>query len=347
MAASSPENSAGAAGTQRQKMQASDKPQKAKEMGIKRPQNGANASERETSLPVSPLSWTRSAWHTLVGSPAAQLRLSAYRYLQTDVVAFETCLALVIFAYCILAVLGLKVVRGLTLSGSGGRRSRGGGRRAVLLGSSGSGKTSLFLLLRNGKATETVSSLQENIDMVSVFPAKSQDGMVEQASHQAHEATADRSTARIELVDFPGHSRLQGLSKPYIDQAGALLFLVDAADKASLKVAAEQLYELFANPSLHQRQTPLLLVVNKTDLPDSRPQASVVEDIEREIERSRASRAAMLEGEDDVTNFIGVEGEAFKILEHAPSPVEICSCSVKDDDTAEVRDFLLRHFPPK
>lgn len=38
-------------------------------------------------------------------------------------------------------------------------------------------------------------------------------------------------------------------------------------------------------------------------------------------ERSRASRAALLEGEDDADNFIGVEGEAFKILEHAPQPV--------------------------
>ncbi|CBZ50986.1 hypothetical protein NCLIV_040600 [Neospora caninum Liverpool] len=343
MAASSSEKPSGKTGTQKM----STGPQK-REMK-KRSANGSNAqAEPAPSPPVASPSWAQSGWQTLVASPAAQLRHSAHRYLRADVVPFEACVSLVFFAYCVLALLSLKVVRGL-LSGGRGQRGRGGGRRVVLLGPSGSGKTSLFLLLRNGRVTETVPSMQENSDTVSVFPtsAADEDAAGHVSPREGCEGSeADRLAAKIDLVDFPGHARLQGLAKPFIDEAAALLFFVDAADKAALKVAAEQLYELFADPSLHRRQTPLLLVVNKTDLPDARTQESVVEDIEREIERSRASRAAMLEGEDDGTNFIGVEGDAFKILSHVPSPVAICSCSVKNDETAEVRDFLLGLFPP-
>ncbi|PFH36594.1 signal recognition particle receptor beta subunit protein [Besnoitia besnoiti] len=307
--------------------------------------------EADSSLPsppshgdLSPLSRaTELGWHTLVASPASQLRHSAQRFLGRRDVPFEACAVALVLIYVVLTFLGLKALRGLTsrTAGAGGRR--GSGRRVVLLGSSGSGKTSLFLLLRNGVVTETVPSMQENIEAVRVS-ACSRDGDPDIAEDAREASQGSAGGAEIELVDFPGHARFQGLAKPFIDSAAALLFLVDSSDKAAVKAGAEQLYELFATESLHRRQTPLLLVVNKTDLPESRSQESVVEDLEREIERSRASRSALLEGEDDAANFIGIEGEAFKILAHAPNPVEVCSCAVKTNDIDQVREFLLRHF---
>ena len=38
----------------------------------------------------------------------------------------------------------------------------------------------------------------------------------------------------------------------------------------------------------------------------------------------RQSRTATLEGQDAADNYLGIEGEKFK-LEHAPCPVEVCS----------------------
>ncbi|PHJ22870.1 signal recognition particle receptor beta subunit protein, partial [Cystoisospora suis] len=283
-------------------------------------------------------SWTERSWEVLVSHPATRLMHSTEGLIGPAYsIPNQAYAALILLAYSLFALLGLRVLcRWSSSSDRASVGSRGSGRRVVLLGPSGSGKTSLFLLLRNGRLTDTVPSMQENIDAVRVT-ASSQEG-------DGPDGGEEGTSVFPEIVDFPGHARLRTLSAPYVEQAAAIVFLVDAADKAALKVAAEQLYELFTNRLLHQRQTPLLLVVNKTDLSEARTEEAVVEDIEREIERSRASRAALLEGEDDADNFIGVEGEVFKILEHAPQPVEVCRASVKSSEVRPIREFLLRCF---
>jgi len=47
---------------------------------------------------------------------------------------------------------------------------------------------------------------------------------------------------------------------------GRVSYIVDAADKAALPVATEELHELMSKPSLHG--IPLLVLGNKSDLPD-------------------------------------------------------------------------------
>lgn len=72
---------------------------------------------------------------------------------------------------------------------------------------------------------------QENIDAVRVTASSQEGGR----SDGGEEGTS----VLTEIIDFPGHARLRTLSAPYVEQAAAIVFLVDAADKAALKVAAE------------------------------------------------------------------------------------------------------------
>jgi len=76
----------------------------------------------------------------------------------------------------------------------------------------------------------------------------------------------------------------------------------------------------------------------------ARAEKFITEEIEREIEQMRVSRAATLEGQDSADSYLGVDGEKFKLLEHAPCPVEICRISAKKVELQPVFDFLRQQF---
>ncbi|CDJ44771.1 signal recognition particle receptor subunit beta, putative, partial [Eimeria tenella] len=124
----------------------------------------------------------------------------------------------------------------------------------------------------------------------------------------------------IKLVDLPGHPRLRPAALAAAAASSLLIFFVDAADKPSLKAAAEFLFELFCDSKICERRPPLLLVVNKRDSPEARGQQAVVEDLEREVERCRVSRQAAADAEETPVSFFGVEGRRF-LLEDAPCPL--------------------------
>lgn len=185
----------------------------------------------------------------------------------------------------------------------------------LLLGECNAGKTALFYALR-GSQPKLVSSLKPNID---TFPV------------------ADLEP--IKFIDFPGHRRFAHEAHDYAKTARCILFLIDAKDKSKLKDAAESLYGLFTLVN----DVTILLCVNKTDVPGARTEKQVVDELEREIERMRTSRAAALEGEDVAETYLGIDGEAFK-MSHAAARVEITSCSVEKEDIVGVLDFLQAEF---
>eukprot|EP00918_Siedleckia_nematoides_P011618 GHVU01025463.1.p3 GENE.GHVU01025463.1~~GHVU01025463.1.p3 ORF type:complete len:114 (+),score=22.26 GHVU01025463.1:1081-1422(+) len=101
------------------------------------------------------------------------------------------------------------------------------------------------------------------------------------------------------------------------------------------------LYELFSNKNAATlvEGLPVLVAGNKSELPGARLEKTLREDIERQIERTRASRAATLEDEDAGGTYLGVEGEAFK-LSDLPADVRVCSCSVRDGEIGSITAFL-------
>ncbi|CDJ60684.1 signal recognition particle receptor subunit beta, putative [Eimeria maxima] len=237
-------------------------------------------------------------------------------------------------------------------------------QQVCLLGATGSGKTSCFLALRNGKASATVPSMVENRCELSLLKLANSVGKekkeaiiaaaysrgVEAAAATAAAANAcitrlaanDALDASIFLVDTPGHPRLRPAAAAAAAESSILIFFVDAADKPSFKAAAELLFDLFCNPKIIEKKPSLLLVVNKTDKPEARGQQAVIEDLEREIERVRVCRQASLDAEERENALVGIEGHRF-ILDDCPLPLCICSAAVTIGDLSAIPYFIIRH----
>jgi translation initiation factor IF-2 len=63
------------------------------------------------------------------------------------------------------------------------------------------------------------------------------------------------------FVDFPGHG--------YVSSTRAVVLVIDASvDVVKLQVVAQILFSLLADSSIAKRKVPILLALNKTDLPN-------------------------------------------------------------------------------
>mmetsp|Transcript_33614 Transcript_33614/g.99798 ORF Transcript_33614/g.99798 Transcript_33614/m.99798 type:complete len:252 (-) Transcript_33614:35-790(-) len=194
------------------------------------------------------------------------------------------------------------------------------GARTLLLGQCNAGKTTLFFQLRDQEEVSTVSSLNPLRDAVAI------EGMA------------------VDVTDFPGHQRYRGKASDILKEAKCLVYVVDAEDKQRLKDVAEHFYELLTHQAVTDARIPILLACNKCDLPSARTEKFIVEEIEREIEQMRVSRAATLEGQDQAESYLGIDGEKFKLLEHSPTSIEVCRISAKKPQIQPVLEFLTKNY---
>mmetsp|Transcript_67555 Transcript_67555/g.197699 ORF Transcript_67555/g.197699 Transcript_67555/m.197699 type:complete len:259 (+) Transcript_67555:69-845(+) len=232
-----------------------------------------------------------------------------------------TWLAILFVGYLV-----LQVLQGLSKGVLKSRRGRG--NLVLLLGQCGAGKTALFFRLREkNEEVQTVSSLKPIRDVLQI---------------EAEEG--EEALGSIEVVDYPGHQRLRGKAAELLKEARCIVYVIDSEDKQRLKDVAEHLYELMTHPEVLELHTPILLACNKSDLPSARPEKFIMDEIDREIEQMRVSRAATLEGQDQADSYLGVDGEKFKIIEHAPCPIETCRISAKKVQLAPLYDFLRQQF---
>mmetsp|Transcript_25004 Transcript_25004/g.56713 ORF Transcript_25004/g.56713 Transcript_25004/m.56713 type:complete len:264 (-) Transcript_25004:74-865(-) len=223
------------------------------------------------------------------------------------------------------AYLALQVLQGLVKGVVKKGRSRG--QLALLLGQCGAGKTALFFRLRDNEEVQTVSSLKPLRDTFQLRPSEGEEPF-----------------GPIEVADCPGHQRLRGKANEFLKEARCVIYLVDAEDKQRLKDVAEHLYEMMTNPDILELHTPILLACNKCDLSSARPEKFIMDEIDREIEQMRVSRAATLEGQDQADSYLGIDGEKFKLLEHSPCPIQTCRISAKKVQLEPVFDFLREQY---
>ncbi|CAD7972623.1 unnamed protein product [Amoebophrya sp. A25] len=246
------------------------------------------------------------------------------------------------------------------LAGGAGRHTVKADAHVALFGACNSGKTSLFFLLRDDERdVPLVSSLKPSRDVINfkrtsplapASPIKTTRVATSEEQHQDAEQDEAGPSSPVELLDCPGHPMMRmGNRNAVISMLKAntgkksktgILYLVDGSDKAELKNAAEHLYDLFTDTEFVKADPALLLTINKTDKMQ-RTEKMVVDEIEREIERMRASRSHALENDDAADQYLGVEGERFSIKKHAPlSTVETCAVSVKLNKIDPVRNFV-------
>jgi len=69
------------------------------------------------------------------------------------------------------------------------------------------------------------------------------------------------------------NSKIQRLVRRYFEDAQGLVFVVDSTDRARMQIVKEELAEILAKNSM--RNTPVLVLANKQDLPESMPETEV------------------------------------------------------------------------
>lgn len=121
-----------------------------------------------------------------------------------------------------------------------------------LVGLQNAGKTSLVSVLAGGAFTED---------------------MIPTVGFNMRKVT--RGGVTIKLWDLGGQPRFRSMWERYCRGVGAIVFVADAADAASLDAARSELADLLARPSL--AGTPLLVLANKNDLPGALPAADVAD----------------------------------------------------------------------
>lgn len=111
--------------------------------------------------------------------------------------------------------------------------------KLLMLGLDAAGKTTTLYKLKIGESVMTTPTIGFNVESL------------------------EYKKLRITAWDVGGQTKLRKLWKHYYQDATALMFIVDSADKARLSLAAEELHAVMQN----LRGAPCLVFANKQDLP--------------------------------------------------------------------------------
>lgn len=199
----------------------------------------------------------------------------------------------------------------------------------LLAGLSGSGKTALFYKLRDGSTHQgTVTSMEANIDRFVLHSESSKQGKAKP----------------VRLLDFPGHMKLRAKLDDYITEAGAILFLVDAADfMSNVRANAEFLYEILSKGWVVKYKIPVLIVANKSEKVTAHTPEFIRKQLEKEIDKLRVTRTAVSDADMTSEVSIGREGEPFRFA-HCVNEVAMAEASVINDLLTDVYQFIREHI---
>ncbi|CAH2073980.1 unnamed protein product [Thlaspi arvense] len=184
----------------------------------------------------------------------------------------------------------------------------------LLSGLSGGGKTVLFYQLRDGSSHQgTVTSMEPNEGTFVLHSEKAKKGNIKP----------------VHLVDVPGHSRLRPKLEEFLPQAAAIVYL----------------YDILTNANVVKKKIPVLLCCNKTDKLTAHTKEFIRKQMEKEIEKLRASRSAVSTA--DIANdfTIGIEGEAFS-FSHCYNKVTVAEASGLNGETVQIQDFIREYIKP-
>jgi signal recognition particle receptor subunit beta len=120
--------------------------------------------------------------------------------------------------------------------------------------------------------------------------------------------------------------------------AGILAFVVDAADAASFRKAAQFLLDIFTNTTVQQNAPLMCIVCNKTDLPNALGVDGVRQELEKELTELKGKplpKSAVAVGRADAPFDFGVD---------APCPVSFVSCSAAQGELTELSTFILKNY---
>jgi len=111
-----------------------------------------------------------------------------------------------------------------------------------MLGLDGAGSTTVMYQIVLGKKVDTIPTLGFNHETVKY------NGM------------------ELEMFDLGGVEKVRPVWRQYASEADAIIFVVDGNDSARFPQAREELQKFYSD--IDQKRIPLLLFLNKTDLPN-------------------------------------------------------------------------------
>ena len=156
------------------------------------------------------------------------------------------------------------------------RGSRSSGRKLVLFGPVGGGKTAIYHRLRYGRTVPTVSSMQP---MGETFVPVGGDTSGQRPAH---------------VVDVPGSGRVRAQLLEESSTASALVCVIDGTQLAAqAREAAGMIFEVLSHDSIVRRKLPVLIAVNKVDCAGAATVAAARRLLEQEIQRVRLARTTM------------------------------------------------------
>ncbi|KAI7898954.1 signal recognition particle receptor beta subunit-domain-containing protein [Cokeromyces recurvatus] len=191
----------------------------------------------------------------------------------------------------------------------------------LLLGTSNAGKTAMYIWLKSGKKHPTVSSIKENEGQITV------------------------NKKTFELIDIPGHERVRYRYTDFLPVTRSIIFVIDSTSiSRQIRPVAEYLYDILAKPIVQKQRIPILIACNKSDMITALPIEKIKTLLELEINRLRNTRTARVEQQeedDEQEEFLGYEGEDFK-LNHVDNRIDFESCSVENQDLANIKDWIFQ-----
>ncbi|KAM1177849.1 hypothetical protein ACFX13_017552 [Malus domestica] len=172
----------------------------------------------------------------------------------------------------------------------------------LISGHSGSGKTVLFYQLRDGSSHQGTVTSMEPNDGYFVLHSENSKGGKENPVH---------------LIDVPGHSRLRAQLDDFLPQAAGIATVV-------------------------RKKIPVLILYIKTDKVTAHIKEFIRKQLEKEIEKLRASRSA-ISAADIANDFtLGVPGEVFS-FSHCQNKVTVAEASGLTGEISRVEQFVREH----
>ncbi|KAI2790283.1 ADP-ribosylation factor-like protein 8c [Penicillium oxalicum] len=144
----------------------------------------------------------------------------------------------------------------------------------TMIGLQNAGKSSLLRVLAGGEFTvDSIPTIGFNTKRVQKghVTLKWYENLLLENLIWGRQLPAEITTRELAYTDrrswdLGGQPRFRPMWERYCRGVNAIVYIVDAADKAALPVATEELHELMQKPTLDG--IPLLVLGNKSDLPE-------------------------------------------------------------------------------